>query len=62
VGAGSSTTPLQEMTPESGNKANAENELAEIPTGEGSCENCVQITTDTCPKCSVYIYEFCACP
>jgi hypothetical protein len=40
VGAGGSTTPLREMTPESGNTANAENEPAEIPTGEGSCENC----------------------
>jgi hypothetical protein len=52
---------LTEMTLKSGNKANTENEPAEIPTGKGVCENCGQITTDTCPKCFVYIYEFCAC-
>jgi hypothetical protein len=62
VWAGSSTTPLQEITPKSGNEANAEIELAEILMGEGSCENYGQITTNTCPKCSVCIHEFCACP
>jgi hypothetical protein len=45
--------------PESGKETNIP---SEIPTPEGGCEGCGLITTDTCPLCSVYLHEFCACP
>jgi hypothetical protein len=40
--------PIAGNDSKTGNEANAENELVEIPTGEKSCEDCGQITTDTC--------------